>query len=187
MSDAQSQFQRLLAQVRSGDESAAQQLYDQYSHHVIRVIRRRLHPALRRRLDSADVAQSVWASFFATSRDEFEFRTPAELIGFLGHVAQNKTVDQFRRQACTAKRQLLRERPLDGHALGDPSQCTASKITMAEDQWERLLRDQPPMVRAILSLKRLGYKPEEIGEKLGLHPRTVRRQLQKLSETRDDG
>lgn len=187
MSEVQSQFQLLLMQVRTGDESAARQLFEQYSQHVIRVVRRQLHPALRRRFDSADIAQSVWASFFGAARDEFKFQNPAELIGFLCNVARHKTIDQYRRQARTGKRQLRRERPLNDHQLGDPNQCTASKITMAEDRWERLLRDQPPTVRAILSLKRLGYTPEEIAERLSLHPRTVRRQLQKLSENRDDG
>jgi RNA polymerase sigma factor (sigma-70 family) len=186
MSQSENQFERLMEQIRIGSPEAATQLYREYVSHVIRVVRRRLHPSMRRRLDSADMLQAVWASFFAIPANEFTFHTPKQLIDFRCRIAQNKVVDEARRMLGTQKRRLARENYLEdmdsGAPLPDPRQHTASKAAMADDCWEQLLRDQPALIRDMLALRRLGFTPTEIAARLGVHPKTIRRYLQRLAK-----
>lgn len=186
MPNVDNTFERLMRLAQGGCESAARQLYEEYSQHVIRVVRRRLNRRLRRQLDSDDIAQSVWASFFGAPLSAFAFAKPNDLVQFLELLARNKVIDRNRRHAGTAKRNYAREKSLDElpdpNGLVDPRQMTASKACIADDRWEALLRDQPPRVREILVLSRLGFTSDEIAQRMGLHPRTIKRQLQKASE-----
>jgi RNA polymerase sigma factor (sigma-70 family) len=186
MPEKVNQFEHLMQQVRQGDEQASERLCREYASHVIRVVRRRLHPRLRRRLDSGDVLQAVWASFFTIPTERFTFRSEKQLIEFLSRVAQNKVIDENRRCFGTDKRQLAREEYLEdldyGEPLRDPNQPTPSKAVIADDRWEELLRDQPRLIRDLLALKRLGFTNVEIAGRLGVHAKTVQRHLRKLAE-----
>jgi RNA polymerase sigma factor (sigma-70 family) len=185
MAESANQFEMLMERVRDGDEQAAEQVCREYTSHVIRVVRRRLPQKMRRRLDSGDVLQAVWASFFAIPAERFTFRTPKQLIEFLGRVAHNKVVDETRRCLGTDKRQLQRERRLEdaecNELLGDPRQPTPSKAILVEECWQELLRDQPSLVKDLLVLKRLGFTHDEIAGRLGLHAKTIQRRLRKLA------
>jgi len=56
----------LIARVRAGDQAAAAELVRDYEPHVRRAVRIQLRdPRLRSVFDSADICQSVMASFFA--------------------------------------------------------------------------------------------------------------------------
>jgi RNA polymerase sigma factor (sigma-70 family) len=186
MAESVNQFERLMEQVRGGSEQAAEQVCREYASHVIRVVRRRLHSRLRRRLDSGDVLQAVWASFFAIPAERFSFQTPEQLIGFLCQVAKNKVIDETRRGMDAQKRQVTREEYVEqtyhDKRLPDPRQPTASKGLIAEESWEQLLRDQPSLIRDILELRRLGFTMSEIGARLGIQVKSIRRYLKKLAE-----
>src|SRR5262249_48379738 len=61
-------------------------------------------------------------------------------------------------------------------------QPTPSQVVIAEESWERLLRNQPPMLRRGPERLRQGHSYREIADEGGLHPKPLQRFLQKLTE-----
>ena len=95
-------FRRLMQDLEAGSPEAAEKLVQQYGDVILRVIRSRLNRLLRRQLDSEDVRQVVWASFFAHRSLYARFNAPEQLIAFLKSVAANKVIDECRRRIATA-------------------------------------------------------------------------------------
>jgi DNA-directed RNA polymerase specialized sigma24 family protein len=56
-----------------------------------------------------------------------------------------------------------------------------SEYAQAETVWQLLLAECPLEHRPVLRLRRLGFTCEEIGERIGLHPGSVRRILRILA------
>ena len=117
----------------------------------------------------------------AAGPDQFE--DPRYLVTFLAQVAKNKVVDQYRR-AVSRKQDIQREEPL---CLGGSppreliaDQDTASELAEANETFGRLQDLLPADRREILVLKVEGLSSREIGERLGLSERTVRRALEDL-------
>jgi RNA polymerase sigma factor (sigma-70 family) len=174
-----------MGRVREGSQGAAQELYERYWPHVIRVVRRKLDKKLRAKFDSADFAQAVWASFFVNPTHQYAFARPEELIAFLAQLAQNKLVDAQRQRYRTQKYNVNRERALEGSALLEAlgvadRQPGPSQLAAAQEQWERLLDGQPPHYQRILHLLRQGSTHQEIARELGLSEKTVYRVIRKL-------
>jgi RNA polymerase sigma-70 factor (ECF subfamily) len=91
-------FAEFMRRVRGGDAQAAAELVRRYESHVRVSVRVRLtDPALRRQLDTADVCQSVLASFFLRAgAGQYDLAEPSQLIALLVRMAQNKLAGQAR-------------------------------------------------------------------------------------------
>ncbi len=183
--NTQDDFRRLMLRVQTGDPEAAQELYERYGEHLLRVVRRRLHHPLRTRFDSQDFVQDVWKSFFSDELTQRDFESPSALVAFLIDIAQKKVSGAYRQHAGTAKRAMNRDRSLDDSQAFDKAalaatQATPSQVVMAEEQWERLLRNQPPQYQRMLLLLRHGYTHAEIAEKLQTTTKTVQRLLRRI-------
>ena len=179
-----SELRAFLDRIRAGDELAARELLARYEAQVRLVVRRQLPRLLRSRFDSLDFLQSVWASFFVRLRAGPEkFEDPRYLVTFLAQVAKNKVVDQYRR-ALSRKQDIQREEPLSVGGLPPrelvADQDTASELAEANEAFGRLRDLLPADRREILGLKVEGLSSREIGERLGLSERTVRRALEDL-------
>src|SRR5690349_13542952 len=88
----------LITRLRAGDGRAAEELVRDYES-VLRVaVRARLtDPTMIRLMDSGDVCQSVLASFFArAAAGQFDLDSPAQLVGLLTRMAQNKLASRAR-------------------------------------------------------------------------------------------
>jgi RNA polymerase sigma-70 factor (ECF subfamily) len=97
--DEEHDFVALIRRVRAGDHSAAAELVERYLPAVRRVIRLKLRhsPPLRRVLDSMDVCQGVFASFFIRAAfGQYELERPDQLIRLLVVMARNKLVSESR-------------------------------------------------------------------------------------------
>jgi RNA polymerase sigma-70 factor (ECF subfamily) len=178
------ELRRFLDRIRAGDELAARELLARYEPQVRLVVRRQLPRLLRSRFDSLDFLQSVWGSFFRRMRSgPVTFEDPRYLVTFLARVARNKVVDQYRR-ASSEKHDMKREEPLV--AGGSPprefvaDQDSASEVAEANEAFGRLRDLLPAGRREILGLKVEGLSCREIGRRLGLSERTVRRALEEL-------
>jgi RNA polymerase sigma-70 factor (ECF subfamily) len=178
------ELRAFLDRIRAGDESAARELLARYEAQVRLVVRRQLPRLLRSRFDSLDFLQSVWATFFRRMRSgPGTFEDPRHLVTFLAQVARNKVVDQYRR-AASRKQDMHREEPLE--AGGVPprelvaDQDTPSELAEAKEAFGRLRDLLPADRREILGLKVEGLSTREIGERLGMSERTVRRALEDL-------
>jgi RNA polymerase sigma-70 factor (ECF subfamily) len=185
------EFRRLMQRVRAGCPDAAQEMYDRYSEHIRRVVRRKLSQRLRTHSDSLDFTHDVWASFFRTPREQFTFDDPKLLVKYLSRVAYNKVVDEYRRRFQRQKNDIRLERRLDGgcdlsHRMDLAGRGpTPSQAAIANERWERLLDGQPDAYRVMLEMLRLGHNRAEIAAQTGLHPKMIQRLLQKMAQRRD--
>lgn len=185
MEPVRSDLQVLMDQVLAGSEEAAGILVRSYGPAVLRAVRRRLNGRLRSKFDSDDFVQDVWASFFASPPRDRRFVTPQDLAAFLIRVARNKVIDTVRQRLQSQRYNVRRERSLQAEEaslrqrLISP-QASPSTVAMSAEEWEALLRRQPPVYRAILLRYREGYSAPQIAAIHGVSERTVRRVLTRL-------
>jgi DNA-directed RNA polymerase specialized sigma24 family protein len=92
-------FRNLLDRVRAGDSKAALELVRGYEWAIRLQVRVRLtQPDLRRLLDSMDIVQRVWMSFFPrVIAGQYELEDPRKLLNLLITLSQNKLLDEARR------------------------------------------------------------------------------------------
>ena len=167
----------LLHRLRAGDETAAGELYRAFEPFLRGLVRRRLPDRARGRFDSADVVQSAWASLLDGLREaRWRFADAARLRAFLARVVLCRLYDRAR----PVLAQVGREEPLAG---GEPQgrEPRPSEHARAGAAWDRLLAVCPPEQRLILHLRRDGHSCEEIADRIGLHPGSVRRVLRHLA------
>ena len=177
-------FDALIGQVRDGNHEAARQLLEACEPHIVRAIRRRMNLQMRKRFDSQDFSQAVWASFFGNLPDVSRFRRPNELVNFLCRVASNKVIDAGRRAA------VRNEQPCDplraaGHTASDLrvriAEPTPSQNAVARESYDRLLLNEKAIDCQVIDLRRNGLTQLEIAQKLGISERQVRRTMDRIS------
>lgn len=181
MADNHRDFTALLQDIRAGSEEAACELLETYGPSIITVVRRYLRQRLRALYDSRDFEQDVWASFFANPPDPEQVNGPEALIGFLIAMAKNKVADAGRRNLGFQKRNLNRQKSLDGSACRVVDAVaeqgpTPSATAAAKERWEALSsRD-----RCILELLCEGKRREQVAAELGISVKTLHRALHRL-------
>lgn len=172
----------LLAQVRSGDAAAAEELVRTYEPELRRAIRVRLTDArLRRLVDSIDICQSVLAGFFVrTAAGQYDIQTPEELLKLLVTMARNRVIDWARRSQAD-RRDGRREVSIEGED-GQQMQFASNQPGPASVLVSRELLEQ---VRSRLSSDELklmeqraeGLNWNEIAETTGDQANAVRMKL----------
>lgn len=191
-SSQQDEFLALMDRVRAGCPDAARELYDLYSDHIRRVVRRRLPQRLRSQYDSIDFLQDVWTSFFRTPPEDCAFSDPVALVTFLARMAQHKVAGECRRRLLCRKYNLNREQSLQGDRRDEEQRSqdpphrapTPSQVAIAKEHWEQLVDGQPDPYRLMLEMLRQGHDRTEIAEKTGLHPKMIQRLLRKMAQQR---
>jgi RNA polymerase sigma-70 factor (ECF subfamily) len=115
---ADSSFDDLMRRLRAGDQAAAAELVRTYESAVRRAVRFRLSDAyLRSVLDSMDISQSVFASFFVRAASgQYELATPEQLMNLLVTMARNKLASHARKEQ--AERRDSRRTDVTGDAGG---------------------------------------------------------------------
>ena len=131
--DEQQNFAALMQHVREGSEQAARELFAIFGSDVLAAVRRKLNRKMRSKVDSQDLSQAVWASFFGHLDAISQFDQPDALVAFLIRVATNKTIDECRRRLMTEKHDKKKlELELEIEELErqiDPiSLCTSDKL-----------------------------------------------------------
>jgi RNA polymerase sigma factor (sigma-70 family) len=175
---------------QQGDQTAWEALFKECYPKVRRVVRRRMNRSMRSLYDSTDFANDALENL-AANLDQLQFPSVNSLIAFLAHVAEQKVIDEYRRQHAL-KRDITRERPILGagpDALAiqlssdDPS---ASQLAQANEVHERLLSRPDETERSIIELREEGYSTADIAERTGWNIRKVQRFLQNLLESLSD-
>jgi RNA polymerase sigma-70 factor (ECF subfamily) len=178
MADAQSSpFLDLLCRVRAGDPDAAAELVRQYEPVIRREVQLRLRdPRLRRVLDSADVCQSVLATFLLRAAvGQYELNQPDDLLKLLLTIARRKLASQARRHGSQARdsRRVVEGVALDGLTGGRaPDSLAATRELLA--QCRALLTEEE---LRLADLRAAGHTWPEIAAALGGQPQTHRRRL----------
>ena len=171
-------FDEFMRRIRAGDEQAATDLIRRYEPAIRRAVRVRLRdPRLRRLVESVDICQSVFASFFVrTSLGQYELESPDRLIRLLVTIARNKVAWHANREqaACRDQRRIdesatLADCPAPG---GSPSTQVAGR-ELAREARRRMKPDE----LRLLELREEGREWAEIAREQGGRPDALRMRL----------
>jgi DNA-directed RNA polymerase specialized sigma24 family protein len=170
MEDSPPDFAQLMQRVRAGCPEAQRELIQRFGPHIRRLVRQKLHSQLRRRYDSEDFTQDVWASFFQTATHN-TFDTPGALVRYLSRMTCHKVMDTTRERLHTLVHgsayadSLDAPHPEQRGVVGDavPAACaTPSEEAMAGERWRILTQGLLPGHLQILELLRDGHSHADI-------------------------
>lgn len=171
----------LINRLNEGDMSAAERAFLAYEPYLRMAVRRRLSGALRTKLDSMDIVQSVWADLLSGLGEAgWRFASRSHLRAFLVKVACNRLIDRHRqhRVALAKEQSLATIMPDDSPKAHEPR---PSEVAQGHDLWKSMLEECSPAHREILVLKRQGLLLTEIADRTGLHEGSIRRILYDLA------
>jgi DNA-directed RNA polymerase specialized sigma24 family protein len=180
-----------LAQIKLGDQEAAQKLWERYFQQLVRLARDRLGRMPRAGFDEEDVAAIAFASF-CSGAEEGRFPSLSDrqdlwqlLIAITGH----KAIDAIRTE--TRKKRGGGKVQNQGWRGGDDDEGPASLLEvigsepspefaaiLAEDFRNRLAQLDDGILRRVAVKKMEGYANTEIAVQLDCAPRTIERKLQ---------
>jgi RNA polymerase sigma-70 factor (ECF subfamily) len=180
-------FLDLMARLQAGEDAAARQLFERFRDRLMALARDRLSKRLAGKLDSEDVVQSVFKSFFVGHRaGEFKLESWNELWGLLTIITLRKCINRveyFQAGRRAIEREVSLQAPggPDASSLAvldrEPSPLEAAILT---ETIEQLLRGFDADDRQVIQLALQGYTIEEISAQLGRAERTVRRLRKRL-------
>lgn len=170
----------LLRRLKQGEPDAATQLYLRYAQRLLALARSKTSTALSRRVDSDEIVQSVFGSFFrGAQQGYYDVPVGEELWKLFLVIALNK----IRAKGAfhlAAKRDV--RKTTDGDAIDelapaslndDETALQVLKLTLAE-----ALEQLPLAHREMIELRIEGHEIEEIAQRTGRSKRTVERILQ---------
>jgi RNA polymerase sigma factor (sigma-70 family) len=177
---------RILKNAQEGDQLAWEKLFREYYPKVRRVVRRKLGNSMRSLYDSTDFASDVMKSL-AANLGRLDFASSDHLVAFLAQVAEQKVIDEYRRRR-TLKRDVTRERPLEGAGGSTPYQVaspdpTASQVAQAKEAADLLLDRRDATEGLIVKMRQDGHDNSDIAGRTGWNIRKVQRFLKNLQES----
>jgi RNA polymerase sigma-70 factor, ECF subfamily len=168
---------RLFEEARTGNQDSLGRLLKTGGEQARMVARRRLGPALRAKVDSIDISQSVVVELMR-GIESFEYRSDPAWRGYLRRLVENKIrakADYFG----AARRDMKRERSIEtrGRAEDDrgtepPARCPSpSEMLLREEEignLEKALEQMTPAERDVIILRVFeGISHREIARRLG--------------------
>jgi DNA-directed RNA polymerase specialized sigma24 family protein len=174
--------------IKTGDEAAAQRLWEAYFQKLVAMARNRLGNTPRRAADEEDVALSAFKSFFeGAAQGRFpQLNDRNDLWRVLVRITACKAIDQINRD------RRKKRRPMDAAVRGEsvfmgveggiarvvgdePTPAFAAQV--AEEYDQLLERLGESNLRSVAVWKLEGYTDQEIADKLGCTLRTAERKL----------
>jgi len=170
----------LIDRLREGDQRAAAELVRQYEPELRRFVRYRLTDArIRSLIDSVDVTQSVFASFFvALAEGRLDVASPGQLVRLLTTMATNKLHDHHRKSR-TAKRAAFRS----DVSVREPEENVATNdmgpddLTESRDFVDAFRSQLAPSERDLLDWRMEGRGWDEIAAKSDSSPEAIRKRF----------
>jgi DNA-directed RNA polymerase specialized sigma24 family protein len=181
-----------IGQLKAGDRTAAQKLWERYCTRLVRLARRKLPASRRRAADEEDVALSAMDSFLrAAERGRFpDLRGRDSLWALLVTITVRKAWKLARREGRNRVlgESALEVRNAESHGPGGWEQVLGHEPTpefscqMAE-RCRSLLERLNPELRSVALWKMEGFTNAEIAERLGCVVGTVERKLRVIRTT----
>ena len=171
-------FDQFMQRLRAGDETAALEVVKRFEPAVRRAIRVRLRdPRLRRIVETVDICQSVFASFFVrTSLGQYDLQTPEKLAGLLVAIARNKVAHQANRERAACRDQRRINPGAVVAECADPGPTASRQLAARELVFEarrRMTADE----LVLIDLREQGAGWKEIADELGGSPDAQRVRL----------
>jgi DNA-directed RNA polymerase specialized sigma24 family protein len=173
---------RWLGPLRAGDATAVQELWERYFHRLVRLARARLRDTPRRAADEEDVALSAFDSF-CRNAEQGRFPQLADrdsLWRLLVTITARKAAHQIRDEG--------RLKRGGGGAPAGEADAVLAEVLGREptpdftaemvEEYQRLIDRLPDQeLQAVAVLRMEGYSVEEVAQKVGIAPRSVKRKL----------
>lgn len=180
MSDANDDWHALMQGVRSGDNDACHDFWNQYGPSLERVAQRHLSSGMRRRVGPETVMLSACRTFFRRAQGgEFELPDSEALWRLLCAITVNKV-------RMKSRHHLRKKRGLDAEVHPETMPDVAGSSTPAlddlafQEQLEVLIAKFDEEEAQVLDLKLQQYTNDEIAEQLECSERTVRRMMKRI-------
>jgi RNA polymerase sigma factor (sigma-70 family) len=168
------------------------ELADKYTPYILRTVRRNLSAGMRQKMDSYDVAQTLWASVLLRPNELLRFRTPDDFTAYLAEATRKKIAEK-KRTLLAQKRNINREVPFasadaeksreDGNDQAyyskDPSPSTVASF---RERWQSTLKGASERDRQIVELRLNRHTFDEISSILSIHEQTARRAVERILE-----
>ena len=194
MTTASDSFHEFLTRLRARDGDAARELFRRFTGQLILLARRRLDGPLRHKVDSEDVVQSTYKSFFRRyDEGDLDFVNWNSLWGLLTLITLRKCADRVayhRAERRDAAREVSARPDSEGGApLGEAlgREPTPDEAAVLTETVERLLAGLDGDERPIVELSLQGYSTREISEQLDVPERTVRRVRERVRRRLERG
>src|SRR4051794_40108174 len=178
-----------LAELRSGEDAAAREVFERFAARLVAMARGRFNRLLTRKVDPEDVVQSAFKSFFARHRaGKLDVSGWDGLWNLLTLITLRKCADRaeyFRAERRDAAREVT------GSAGGDSPDAwlvaldrepRPEEAVILAETVERLFREVSAHERPVLELSLQGYTASEIGARLNRAERSVRRLREHIRE-----
>jgi RNA polymerase sigma-70 factor (ECF subfamily) len=153
-------------------------LVRRYEPTIRRVARVRLMDSrLQRLVDSMDICQSVFGSFFVrTALGEYDLDTPEQLLNLLVNMSRKKVVDQARR-AGAARRDYRREQGAADERQWAAADASPSEQVAGAELLDEFRRRLSADERQLAEKRAAGLGWNEIAAERGESPEALRKQL----------
>jgi DNA-directed RNA polymerase specialized sigma24 family protein len=172
-----------LAQLKDGDEQAAQALWNRYFSQLVQLAKRRLKRH-DREADGEDIALCAMKSFCLGAREQrFPSLTDRDgLWPLLVTITARKASNEIKRQRAKMRDAAANEHVVDLNLLlGDePSPDFAALVADETNSLLQALHDDT--LQTIARRKLEGYTNEEIAEELKVSTRTIVRKLARIRQ-----
>ncbi len=175
---------------RSGDQEAAQELFDRYVKRLLHLVSQRMNQQIVGRVDPEDVVQSVFGTFFKRVRaGEFQAENPDDVGKLLFRIALRKTFRQI-----TFHQQGKRDARLEAGSenslkvltsLAKSKEPTPEETSQLLDEVNHFLNQLSVIDRRICEMRLEGYNNVEIAKELDISDRRIRRLLERLRHLAD--
>jgi RNA polymerase sigma factor (sigma-70 family) len=174
------EFQELIRRVRAGDQEAAREFVDTYEPAIRRAARiRMLDPRLAPLLDSTDIVQSVFASFFVRAAlGQYELDKPEQVLGLLVSMSRKKLADYARKQAA-ACRDYRRTTPANAGKKQAAADDDPARHVAAKELVEEFRKRFSPEERELAELRAQGQNWGDIALSRGDSPEALRKRLER--------
>ncbi|MGC3970239.1 MAG: protein kinase [Pirellulales bacterium] len=173
----------------AGDPAAPQKVFERYIRRLTALARKRLAPAVGRRVDPEDAVQSAFRSFFLGARSgKFVLDDADGLWRLLATITARKAARLNERHAA-ARRNVRREHLAGGtdSSIGVDDRFIArdampEAAAVLADEVSAVMGRLEPELRVALEMRLQDVSVEEIAATLKKSPRTIRRYLEQVRQ-----
>lgn len=180
--------------LESGDEEAANQLWNRYFTRLVTLARNRMQNQPRRITDEEDIALSVFNSLCrgAEAGNFSRITDRDDLWALLLTVTKRKIVNYVQKETALKRGggEVRGESVFSKtHEAWGIDQLTGEEPTaefaaLLDEEHQRLLNLLDDEILSQVAVKRMeGYADDEIAKELGVAPRTIRRKVKLIRET----
>ena len=167
----------LLEKFRNGDEEAATSLFHRYVRRIAHVAQKQCATELQSRLDSDDVIQSVFRTFFRrVATGQYQVPSGEELWKLLVVITLNK-IRSLGEHHRAAKRDIRSTTSGEDWIAQSQDLHAGQELTELRLLIEEILNKLPETQQKMVQLRLEGHEFKEIAEQVGRSKRSVERVL----------